>query len=67
MFPFGLALALLWKGRRKPDPLFMAVLWTLAEIRATIDFQSGFYGYAIVGIAAVTAACLPGLFRLLKR
>ena len=51
MFPLGLALALLWKGRRKPDPLFMAVLWTLAEIRATIDFQSGFYGYAIVGIA----------------
>lgn len=65
VLPLGIALAILWDGRRKPTTLHMAVGWTVAEIYGAFEFQAGFRWCAIVGVAAVTVACLPGLFRLL--
>jgi hypothetical protein len=65
VFPLGIALTILWDGRRKPATLHMAVCWTAAEIYGAFEFQAGFRWCAIVGVAAVSAACLPGLRRLL--
>ena len=65
VFPLGIALTTLWDGRRKPATLHMAVFWTAAEIHGAFVFQAGFRWCAIVGVAAVTVACLPGLRRLL--
>lgn len=65
VFPLGIALTILWDGRRKPTTIHMAVFWTVAEIHGAIDFQAGFHWRAIIGVAAVTVACLPGLLRLL--
>lgn len=65
--PLGIVLTILWSGRRKPNTLFMAVGWTVAEIQGAFDFQAGFRWCAIVGVFAVTVACLPGLFRILAK
>jgi hypothetical protein len=65
VLPAGIAVAVLWDGRRKPNTLHMAVGWTVAEIHGAFDFQAGFLWRAIVGVVTVTVACLPGLFRLL--
>ena len=65
VFPLGIALAILWDGRRKATALHMAVGWTVAEIHGAFVFQAGFRQCAIVGVVAVTVACLPGLLRLL--
>ncbi len=65
LFPLGLAVAILWDGRRRPNTLHMAVCWTVAEIDGALMFQSGFRWCAVVGVTAVTVACLPGLLRLL--
>jgi hypothetical protein len=66
VFPLGLALITLWDGRRRPTALHMAVFWAVAEIYGSFEFQAGFRWCAIVSVTAVTAACLPGLFRLLR-
>lgn len=63
--PLGIALTILWTGRRKPNTLSMAVGWTVAEVHGAFNFQAGFLWCAIVGVFAVTVACLPGLFRIL--
>jgi len=65
LFPLGIALGILWSGRRKPNTLHMAVGWTVAEIHGAWAFQAGLRWCAIVGVTAVTVACLPGLLRLL--
>jgi hypothetical protein len=65
VFPVGIALTTLWDGRRKPVTLHMAVFWTFAEIYSAVEFQAGFRWCAVASVVAVTAACLPGLRRLL--
>jgi hypothetical protein len=66
VLPIGIALAILWSGRRKPNTLHMAIGWTVAEIYGAFEFQAGFRWCAIIGVVGVTAACLPGLLRLLR-
>jgi hypothetical protein len=63
--PLAIAIAILWDGRRKPSTLRMAVGWTAAEIHGAFDFHIGMPWPAIIGVAAVTLSCLPGLFLLL--
>ncbi len=65
LFPLGLAVAVLWDGRRKANPLHMAVSWTIAEIYGAVLFQAGQRWCAVLSVVAVTTACLPGLLRLL--
>jgi hypothetical protein len=65
VFPLGISLTILWHGRRKPTALHMAVFWTVADVYSAFEFQVGFRWCAIIGVTAVTIACLPGLFRLL--
>jgi hypothetical protein len=65
LFPLGIALVVLWDGRRKPNTLHMAIGWTVAEIHGAWAFQAGLRWCGIVGVTAVTVACLPGLLRLL--
>jgi hypothetical protein len=65
VFPLGIALTILWNGRRRPTTVNMAVGWTVAEIYGAVEFQAGFRWCAIVGVTAVAASCLPGLRRFL--